>query len=975
VTFLNWAILAGLAGVSIPIIIHLLNKRKAVVVNWGAMRFLRDSVVTRRRRVLVEDVILLALRCLLVALLVLAMARPFIPAGSSLPWAIMLPLLLIAVVDLAVGTALWSNRQLRWWLYGAAGGLLLLVLLVAGLERWLQLSRWTGGGQQDLAIVIDASASMSVRVDGRRNFDRAIEQARTLLTSLDPHDAVAIVLAGPSPNLAIQTPTTTRGDIESALDNAQTTGGRLALVDALGAAADALERGNHAAKKIVLLTDGQDLGWDAAEAHRWQTLARKFEQMPVSPKIICHMLELPMGYRNVGVRRIRTTRAVIGTDRSVGLEAELVNTGIAPIEPQTVQLTIGTQTLTADAVGQISPGATRTVRFDHHFTQPGAWPISVRAVTGDDLAADDQSHRVLRVHQAIEVLLVDGAPSPLPLRSASDYLQLALSPAAQQARAGEDLIRPTVISAADLDESVNLADFSAVALVNVPRLPGDMAKALAGYVQQGGGLLIAPADRADPRFYNNWLADEGQPMTPARLSDRKVADDSQSIAPDTDSFSHPALKLIAEPENSDIARALYSAYWQLAVDPARGTSRVAGRLNNGDPLLVDHRLGKGQVAMLSTAMDRRGSTLPSLHCFVPMVHELIYDLAWSGGVRLSFDRPGAAVAWLGAAGGAVDSRQGLRGDYYSGRSFDRFVGSRMDRQVDFNWNSQPYPKLANDNFSVRWTGSVVPPQSGRYEISTFADDGVRLWLDGKKVIDDWTVGSRRENRARVELEAGRRHDLRIEYYEQSGSAVMELHWKPPGQRQSVIPAMALSPARPTDQWIAEGGAPQVTGPTGQPLPATLETDEQTIAIRIEQVDQPGIYQLVLPSGMESNYQSLINEQGTIPLAVGADLQESQLQPLPQVALAGVSDLVDLYNVESADQVVTAAVGGIPGQELWRYLAVGALIVLLGESLLARWITASRKTGSAQPVDFRGQAAMLGAFRDRARELFTHARAG
>ncbi len=972
---MNWAILAGLAGVSIPIIIHLLNKRKAVVVNWGAMRFLRDSVVTRRRRVLVEDVILLALRCLLVALLVLAMARPFIPAGSSLPWAIMLPLLLIAVVDLAVGTALWSNRQLRWWLYGAAGGLLLLVLLVAGLERWLQLSRWTGGGQQDLAIVIDASASMSIPVDGQRNFDRAIEQTRSLITALHPHDAVTIVLAGPSAKLAIETPTTTRGEIQSALDSAEVTGGRLALIDALDAAADALERGNHAAKTIVVLTDGQDLGWDATEAHRWQTLGRKLDQMPVPPKIICRMFDLPLGYRNVGIERIRTSRSVIGTDRSVGIEADIVNTGIAPIEPQTVQLTIGEQTLIADAVGQIAPGATGTVRFDHHFTDPGAWPISIRAITGDDLVSDDRSHRVVRVHQTIEVLLVDGAPSPLPLRSASDYLQLALSPASQRAEAGGDLIRPTVISAADFDESVNLADFSAVALVNVPRLPNDMAGALAEYVQQGGGLLIAPADRADPQFYNNWLVDQDQPMTPARLNRRNVVGDDQSIAPNVDSFNHEALKLIAEPESSDIHRALFSAYWQLSVDPARGTSRVGGSLSNDDPLLVDHRVGKGRVAMVATAMNGRGSTLPSLHCFVPLVHELIYDLAWSGGVRLSFDRPGVAVAWLGAAGGAVDSRQGLRGDYYSGRSFERFVGSRIDQRINFNWNSQPYPKLANDNFSVRWTGSVIPPKSGRYEISTFADDGVRLWLDGKKIIDDWTIGSRRENRARVQLEAGQRHDLRIEYYEQSGSAVMELQWKPPGQRQGLIPAAALSPARPTDQLMAEGGAPEVVGPTNQPLPAELQTDAQTVAVRIEQIDQPGIYQLTLPDGMQSNYHGLISEQGTIPLAVGADLAESRLEPLSQVALADVSGLVDLYTVDSADQVVTAAVGGIPGQELWRYLAVGALIVLLGESLLARWITASRRTGTAQPVDFRGQAALLGAFRDRAKQLFTHARAG
>ena len=66
-----------------PLIIHLLNRRKAKVVEWGAMRFLVGSLVSRRRRIQIEEMILLALRCLLMALLALAVARPFTPGESS----------------------------------------------------------------------------------------------------------------------------------------------------------------------------------------------------------------------------------------------------------------------------------------------------------------------------------------------------------------------------------------------------------------------------------------------------------------------------------------------------------------------------------------------------------------------------------------------------------------------------------------------------------------------------------------------------------------------------------------------------------------------------------------------------------------------------------------------------------------------------------------------------------------------------
>src|ERR1700710_1902513 len=81
--FLHAAMLAGFAAVGIPIIIHLLNKRKFERVVWAAMRFLQVSVDQNQRRIQVEDILLLLLRCLLIALLVLALARPALRAASS----------------------------------------------------------------------------------------------------------------------------------------------------------------------------------------------------------------------------------------------------------------------------------------------------------------------------------------------------------------------------------------------------------------------------------------------------------------------------------------------------------------------------------------------------------------------------------------------------------------------------------------------------------------------------------------------------------------------------------------------------------------------------------------------------------------------------------------------------------------------------------------------------------------------------
>ncbi|MCY2927422.1 MAG: BatA domain-containing protein, partial [Planctomycetota bacterium] len=108
-TFLNWTMLLALAAVAVPIVIHLLNRRTAVVVEWGAMRFLMASMASRKRRVMLEEILLMVMRCLLVAVVALAMARPFLPSESSVPWAVVLPCVLGAAACVGVAAGGWTH--------------------------------------------------------------------------------------------------------------------------------------------------------------------------------------------------------------------------------------------------------------------------------------------------------------------------------------------------------------------------------------------------------------------------------------------------------------------------------------------------------------------------------------------------------------------------------------------------------------------------------------------------------------------------------------------------------------------------------------------------------------------------------------------------------------------------------------------------------------------------------------------------
>jgi len=96
-------------------------------------------------------------------------------------------------------------------------------------------------------------------------------------------------------------------------------------------------------------------------------------------------------------------------------------------------------------------------------------------------------------------------------------------------------------------------------------------------------------------------------------------------------------------------------------------------------------------------------------------------------------------------------------------------------------------------FSARWTGFVEVPESGTYTFHTQSNDGVRLWIDGQPLIDNWTDHGETEDTGSIELESGRRYNLRLEYFYNGGQAVMKLAWSQPGQPRQPIPATALRP--------------------------------------------------------------------------------------------------------------------------------------------------------------------------------------
>ena len=146
-------------------------------------------------------------------------------------------------------------------------------------------------------------------------------------------------------------------------------------------------------------------------------------------------------------------------------------------------------------------------------------------------------------------------------------------------------------------------------------------------------------------------------------------------------------------------------------------------------------------------------------------------------------------------GDARKAPAGLRGEYFDSTDFTSPKLSRVDPNVNFDWGTgAPDPAMEPEEFSVRWTGQVTAPATGTYTFHVITDDGVRLYVDNQLLIDKWVGQGATEWTGTIALTAGKKYDIRMEYYDYIKTAVAKLLWtRPPGTKE-VIPRSSLSPA-------------------------------------------------------------------------------------------------------------------------------------------------------------------------------------
>ncbi|MHB8580070.1 MAG: glycoside hydrolase family 3 C-terminal domain-containing protein [Ignavibacteriaceae bacterium] len=153
------------------------------------------------------------------------------------------------------------------------------------------------------------------------------------------------------------------------------------------------------------------------------------------------------------------------------------------------------------------------------------------------------------------------------------------------------------------------------------------------------------------------------------------------------------------------------------------------------------------------------------------------------------------------------SKHGLVAEFFDNKDLDgKPVLTRIDKEINFNWgNVAPFSGFRNVNYSARWTTLIKPKKTGEYLIDVTSDDGARVFLDGKLIVDQWSDHASEVHSYKTKLVAGIYYNLKYEYYQSGGDAVAKLGWRPPNED---LIAKAISLAKKSDVVVVFAGTSQ-----------------------------------------------------------------------------------------------------------------------------------------------------------------------
>ena len=627
-----WMLLGGLAVAS-PILIHLLNKRRFKIVEWAAMDFLFEADKKNRRRVQLENIILLMLRCLAMLLIAFMLARPFLPSSIT--------------------NVLQQSQKL---------------------ER---------------VILIDDSLSQKVLNGSMPAFETVKDSAKQMIAqfadSNETEDWLTIMLTSdPEQPLLANEPLTrnTLATLSQSIDDLECSDQVADYSASLGELNRYVSGQREAGGRVAYFySDMRENDWvstfDADSENAPNKLMTKISEATVG----CFLIDVGSSEdQNLAIVSVRPENLQVA-EKVIQFNVEVANYGTQTVNQVRVLLQVDDGQPDYEVISSIAPGQTEELAFRYVFpsqeaannsllnvsdaVQPRFVNYRVRAeidrqslgedsLVLDQLLDDSVGLFASRVVDGVSVLLVDGDPSASSERSETHYLN---SLAAEGT--GLDM---QVVTASEL-ETVSLSDFEVIFLCNVDEASKARVDSLQNWVSNGGALVFMPGNRVRAKTFNESFYRDGNGICP--LSLRTIQGDptmAKWVNFEIDPQIHPALRVIVDSDASSLSNVDIFSWWtsDLPEEMIGKSVEVPLRLSDekNSPAMVDWSFGSGNVIVFTIPGDGDWTMWPISPTYLVVMVDLVDYLVGSGGEDSSVEMGGAINYQVDVS--AYKSQVGLR---------------------------------------------------------------------------------------------------------------------------------------------------------------------------------------------------------------------------------------------------------------------------------------------------------------------------
>jgi len=498
-TFLSPLFLIGILSAAIPLIIHLSRSRRTKKMRFSTTRFFTDQFLRSYRMSRLKELLLLACRMALCALLAMALARPLLlPRGES----------------------------------------------------------YLMSGSRSVVLVLDNSASMAYTEDGRTLFDRARSAARELIEGLRPGDTAAIVLAGrreAGPEVLFPQPTPELGDVLQAVDGLQAATLGTDLTAALARAETLVLTSTAQSKEIYVLSDLQDSGWEIRPSET--------EPPGVADVLYFFVSVRPrQPVSNLGITAVQyaASRPMVGVPFGIRPHLEIEGSH----RSAEVRLYIDGKKVSERQLEKLPTGRWAVPRFYHTFTT-GGWHSGYIEVQDSTLPLDNRRYFAFEVLDSFKLLAVNGAPSQIPQHDELFFLQTALTANPEgKSPIDMDVVSPAGLADKDLSAYplAILANVAALSPAGLEKLEAfvDRGGSLLVFLGDKVDSTFYNQSLSGPARLHGGLL----PGRLAKNQATQASGDNLSFIANVD-YEHVALAAFADPQFAKLSGVTFKSWWEV----------------------------------------------------------------------------------------------------------------------------------------------------------------------------------------------------------------------------------------------------------------------------------------------------------------------------------------------------------------------------------------------------------------------------